>query len=104
MAEDQEDTGNEDYIRVGRVTGHVRNPNRLNVALTRGRDSTIVVCQAALCSSMSKKDHGKGEEGDWGPVGNDGTERGTASSYLEKRRKMSEKGHSMHDVGNFVSS
>ena len=45
---DDEDIGGENYIKAGMVTGHVRNFNRLNVALTRGRDSTIVVCQAAL--------------------------------------------------------
>ena len=45
---DDEDIGGENYSKAGTVTGHVRFFNRLNVALIRGRDFTIVVCQAAL--------------------------------------------------------
>ena len=58
-AGDDEDFGGEDYVRAGIVTGHVRNPNRLNVALTRGKDATIVVCQAALLASNIRKTRGK---------------------------------------------
>lgn len=57
--EDAEDLGTEDYIKVGAVTGHVRNPNRLNVALTRGKDSTIVICQAGLLATTYKKGRDK---------------------------------------------
>lgn len=58
-ADDLEDLGGEDYIKVGVVTAHVRSPNRLNVALTRGKDATIVVCQASLCSATFRKNRGK---------------------------------------------
>ena len=58
-AEDDEDIGTEDYVKVGTVTGHVRSPNRLNVALTRGRDATIVLCQAALLVASTRKKRGK---------------------------------------------
>lgn len=58
-AEDDEDRGGEDYIKVGTVTTHVRSPNRLNVALTRGKDATIVVCQAALLVAATRKNRGK---------------------------------------------
>lgn len=37
--EDNEDSGGEDYVKVGTVTGRVRSPN---VALTRNRDATVV--------------------------------------------------------------
>ena len=57
--DDPEDHGGEDYIKVGVVTAHVRSPNRLNVALTRGKDAIIVVCQASLCSATFKKNRGK---------------------------------------------
>lgn len=40
--EDDEDLGGEDYIQPGFATRHVRSPNRLNVALTRGKDATFV--------------------------------------------------------------
>ena len=56
---DEEDVGTEDFVKVGAVTHHVREPNRLNVALTRGKDATIVVCQAALLSSTFKANRGK---------------------------------------------
>ncbi|KAF6220856.1 hypothetical protein HO133_002536 [Letharia lupina] len=57
-AEDEEDRGGEDYIKVGTVTSHVRSPNRLNVALTRGKDATFVFCQAALLVSTNRKNRG----------------------------------------------
>ncbi|KAL9071325.1 MAG: hypothetical protein Q9161_004341 [Pseudevernia consocians] len=57
--EDEQDNGGEDYVRPGMVTSHVRNPNRLNVALTRGKDATIVVCQAGLLASSLRKNRGK---------------------------------------------
>ena len=59
IPDDEGDVGTEDYIKVGAVTNHVRDPNRLNVALTRGRDSTIVICQAALLASTFKSRRGK---------------------------------------------
>ena len=55
----EEDFGGEDFIKVGVVTRHVRSPNRLNVALTRGRDATIVVCQASLLAASYRKSRGK---------------------------------------------
>lgn len=57
--DDLEDHGGEDYIKVGIVTAHVRSCNRLNVALTRGKDATIVICQASLCSATFRKNRGK---------------------------------------------
>lgn len=38
MPDDAADFGGENYIKMGMVTGHVRAPNRLTVALTRGRN------------------------------------------------------------------
>ena len=57
--EDTEDLGGEDYVKAGAVTAHVRSPNRLSVALTRVKDATIVLCQAALLASTSKPPRGK---------------------------------------------
>ena len=57
--EGDEDPGTEDYVKSGRVMGHVRSPNRLNVALTRGQDATLVVCQAGLLAQALKKSRGK---------------------------------------------
>ncbi len=57
--DDAEDLGGEDYIKAGAITGHVRSPNRLNVGLTRGQDSTMVVCQAALLMASRRKGRGK---------------------------------------------
>lgn len=54
-----EDHGEESYIREGRVTKYVRNPNRLNFGLTRGMDSTIVLCQKNLLHATIKVDRGK---------------------------------------------
>lgn len=58
-ADDEDDTGGEDYIKMGTATGHVRTSNRLNVALTRGQDATVVICQSSLLSSTCKKARGK---------------------------------------------
>ena len=57
--DDLEDREGEDYIKAGSITSHVRSPNRLNVALTRGKNATIVVCQAALLRSHFRKNRGK---------------------------------------------
>ena len=57
--DDEDDTGGEDYIKVGAVTAHVKSPKRLNLAMTRGQDATVVVCQTALLSSAAKKERGK---------------------------------------------
>lgn len=54
-----DDHGDESYTREGRVTKHVRNPNPLNVALTRGIDCTIVLCQKKLLQSTVKPARGK---------------------------------------------
>ena len=47
--EGDEDPGTEDFIKAGRVTGHVRSANRLNVALTRGQDA-IWLSAKRICS------------------------------------------------------
>lgn len=46
-AEDSEDDSPEGFKRSGRVTAHVKSPNRLCCALTRGRSCVVVVCQLA---------------------------------------------------------
>ena len=49
----EEDEGIEGFKRSGRVTAHVKSPNRLCCALTRGRSCVVVVCQlAALLSTV----------------------------------------------------
>ena len=57
--DDPEDLGTEDYVKMGEVTRHVRDANRLNVALTRDENATIVVCQAGLLSSVARPHRGK---------------------------------------------
>lgn len=57
--DDAEDFGGEDYIKAGQVTGHVKNPHRLNVALTRGKDCTVVLGQEALLVATGKVNRGK---------------------------------------------
>ena len=57
--EGDEDPETEDFIEAGRVSGHVRSANRLNVALTRGQDATIVVCRADLLAGCLKKNLGE---------------------------------------------
>ena len=59
QADEEDDNGGEEYVKVGSVTPHVRNPNRLNLALTRGKDATLVVCQAAALTSAYKYHRGK---------------------------------------------
>ena len=54
-----EDHGDESYIREGKVTKHVRNPNQLDVVLTRGIDSTIVLGQKNLLHATIKAPRGK---------------------------------------------
>lgn len=53
--EDAEDFGGEGDIKVRVATGHVRSSNRLSVALTRGKDATIVVCQGALLAAIWRR-------------------------------------------------
>ena len=57
--EDEDDNGGEGYIQPGIATRHVRSPNRLNVALTRGKDATFVFCQATLLLSHTRRNRGK---------------------------------------------
>ena len=54
-----EDRGDESFIKVGGVPRHVRNPNQLNAGLTRGIDSTIVLCQKNLLHGTIKAPRGK---------------------------------------------
>ncbi|KAL9071318.1 MAG: hypothetical protein Q9161_004334 [Pseudevernia consocians] len=42
------DNGSDGYLRLGAITSHVRNGNRLNVALTRAMNGLVVVCQESL--------------------------------------------------------
>ncbi len=60
-SDDSSDEDHEDeyLIRQGGVTQHVRNSNRLNVGLTRGMDSTIVLCQKNLLHATIKVPRGK---------------------------------------------
>ena len=52
-SESEEDEGSEGFKRSGKVTAHVKSPNRLCCALTRGRSCVVVVCQlAALLSTV----------------------------------------------------
>ena len=57
--EDEEDLGGEYFVKSGTITGHVRSPNRLNVALTRGKDATIILCQTSLLVSAARPNRGK---------------------------------------------
>ena len=45
---DELDDETENYIRIDRITGYIRSPNRLNVALTRGIAGCIVVAQQSI--------------------------------------------------------
>ena len=55
----EEDPGTKDFVKIGRVTSHVRSANRLNVAHTRGQNTTLVVCQAGLLPGVLTKNQGK---------------------------------------------
>ena len=48
---EQINTDSETYIKIGSITGHVRNGNRLNVALTRAMHGIVVVCQKSLLTN-----------------------------------------------------
>ena len=54
-----EEHGEGSYIREGRVTIHVSNPNLLNAGLTRGIDSTSVLCQKNVLHTTIKAPRGK---------------------------------------------
>lgn len=54
-----DDYGQESVIREGYVSKHVRNPNQLNVSLTRGIDGTFVLCQTSLLHATLKLSRGK---------------------------------------------
>ena len=59
-ADDADDSGEEKEVGVegfkhsGKVTGHVKSPNRLCCALTRGRNCVVVVCQLTTLLSTVK--------------------------------------------------
>ena len=46
-------------MKFGMATAHVKSPQRLNVAITRGRDASVVICQAATMIRCSKIVQGK---------------------------------------------
>ena len=54
-----DDSGQESEIRWASVPKHVRDQNRLHIGLTRGIDSTIVLCQTGLLRSTAKFARGK---------------------------------------------
>ena len=54
-----DDSGQVSEIRWASVPKHVRDPNRLHIGLTRGIDSTIVLCQTGLLRSTAKFARGK---------------------------------------------
>lgn len=59
-AEDSaEDDGSEGYHRSSRVNAHVKSPNRLCCALTRGRSCVVVVCQLNAVMSTVKSSQGR---------------------------------------------
>ena len=52
-SDSEEDEGAEGFKSSGRVTAHVKSPNRLCCALTRGKSCVVVVCQlTALLSTV----------------------------------------------------
>jgi hypothetical protein len=57
------DDGNDDetegYVKFGTVTGHVKDPNRLCVALSRPKACLILVCQESLLLSTLRLKQGK---------------------------------------------
>ena len=98
-AEEELDEGGEEFIKAGAVTAYLRSPNRLNVALTRAKDATIVVCQAALLTSSSKPERGKQYNAVPNMIGdadtrncllNDGTED-THPEGIQQRAEMGRK-------------
>ena len=46
-------------MKFGTATAHAKSPKRLNVAITRGRDVTVFICQAATMLRCSKMVHGQ---------------------------------------------
>lgn len=59
--ESEDDDGSEGFKQAGKVTGHVKSPNRLCCALTRGKDCVVVFCQlvALLGTAKSKQQREK---------------------------------------------
>lgn len=59
--DDQLDNGTEAYVKLGSITGDVRNGKRLNVALTRAMHGLVVVCQEALLVGDPKATKNRGK-------------------------------------------
>lgn len=59
VSESEDDEGFEGFKRSGKVTAHVKSPNRLCCALTRGRSCVVVVCQLATLLSTVKDKQSK---------------------------------------------
>lgn len=57
--DDDHDDNTEGYVRSGTVSGHVKDPNRLCLGLSRAKTCLILVCQESLLLSTLKIGKGK---------------------------------------------